>query len=81
LSTEIYFDSGTVDELWKAHNEIDRLLMQNPLAPVEAVVLKDRETIRPNRILRRGNPATKVGFVDRHFLSLLAGPEPKPFSH
>ena len=81
LSTEIYFDSGSVNELWTAHNEIDRLLMQNPLAPVQAVVLQERETIRPNRMLRRGNPATKVGFVDRHFLSLIAGPEPLPFTH
>ncbi len=81
LSTELFYDSGTVDELWKAHNQIDQLLINNPLAPAHAVVLKERETIRPNRMLRRGNPATKVGFVDRHFLSLITGPEPKPFTH
>ncbi len=80
LSTEIHYDSGTVDELWKAHNEIDQLLINNPSAPPYTVVLKDRETIRPNRILRRGNPAMKVGFVNRHFLSLIDGPTPKLFT-
>ncbi len=79
LSTEIYHDSGSVTELWNLHNDIDRALINNPLAPTHAVVLKERPAIRPNRILRRGNPATKVGFVDRHFLSLIEGPEPKPF--
>ncbi len=80
LSTEIYYDSGSVDELWKLHNEIDRSIINHPLALPHAVVLKERPTVRPNRMLRRGNPATKVGFVDRHFLTLIAGPEPKPFT-
>ena len=81
VSTEIQYDSGSVDALWKLHNDIDRTLINNPLAPAHAVALVDREVIRPNRILRRGNPATKVGFVDRHFLSLIAGPQPPPFQH
>ena len=81
LSTEIQYDSGSVDALWKLHNDIDRTIINNPLAPAHAVTLVDREVIRPNRILRRGNPATKVGFVDRHFLSLIAGPQPPPFTH
>ncbi len=81
LSTEIQFDSGSVDALWKLHNEIDRTLINNPLAPSYAVRLVDREVIRPNRILRRGNPATKVGFVERHFLSLMTGPKPPTFQH
>jgi mono/diheme cytochrome c family protein len=81
ISTELLYDSGSVDELWKAHNEIDRMLINNPAAPSYTVVLKDRGTIRPNRILRRGNPASKIGFVDRHFLSLIDGPSPKPFTH
>ena len=81
VSTEVLYDSGSVDEQWKQHNEIDRTIINNPAAPISAVILKDREPLRPNRILRRGNPATKVGFVDRHFLSLIAGPNPKPFSH
>ncbi len=79
LSTEIQYDSGTVDALWKLHNDIDGTLINNPLAPAHAVRLVDREVIRPNRILRRGNPATKVGFVDRHFLSLIAGSQPPRF--
>ena len=80
LSTEIYYDSGSVDQLWKLHNDIDRALINNPLAPAYAVTLVEREAIRPNRILRRGNPATKVGFIPRHFLSLIAGAEPTPFA-
>lgn len=80
LSTEIYYDSGSVNELWTLHNEIDRALINHPLAPAHAVTLVDREAIRPNRILRRGNPATKVGFIPRHFLSLISGTDPTPFT-
>ncbi len=81
VSTEGYFDSGTTNELWKLQNEVDRWLIQSPLAPAHAVTLVDRELMRPARIFRRGNPANRGPEVTRHFLSVVAGPNAAPFAH
>ncbi|WP_397570767.1 DUF1553 domain-containing protein [Schlesneria sp. T3-172] len=79
VSTEGYFDSGSVTELWRLQGEVDRWLIQSPLAPAHAVTLVDRELIRPARIFRRGNPANRGAEVQRHFVSVVAGSEPAPF--
>ena len=79
VSTEGYFDSGSVTELWKLQGDVDRWLIQSPLAPAHAVTLTDRELIRPSRIFRRGNPANRGPEVSRHFVSVVAGAEPTPF--
>jgi hypothetical protein len=80
VSTESFFDSGTCAALWKLQGEVDRWLIQSPQAPAYAVALVDRETIREPRIFRRGNPANKGEEVPRHFLTAIAGPDPKPFA-
>ncbi len=80
VSTEGYFDSGTCTELWKLQGEVDRWLIQSPLAPAHAVSLVDRELIRPSRIFRRGNPANRGPEVTRHFVSVIAGSKPVPFT-
>ena len=80
VSTELYFDSGSVTELWKLQGDVDRWLIQSPLAPVHAVSLVDRSLIRPSRVFRRGNPVNRGPEVTRHFLSVLAGQHPTPFS-
>ncbi len=81
VSTEGYFSSDVCTELWKLQGEVDRWLNQSPLAPAHAVRLVDRAQIRPARVFRRGNPKTRGGEVERHFLSVIAGPDPKPFQH
>lgn len=80
VSTEFYFDTATVTELWKLQGEVDRWLIESPLAPAHAVSLVDRELIRPARIFRRGNPANRGPEVTRHFVSVVAGPNPTPFT-
>ena len=80
VSTELYFDSGSVTELWKLRGEVDRWLIQSPLAPAHAVSLVDRNLIRPSRVFRRGNPVNRGPEVTRHFVSVLAGPEPASFT-
>ena len=80
VSTEFYFDTATVIELWKLQGEVDRWLIQSPLAPAHAVSLVDRELIRPARIFRRGNPANRGPEVTRHFVSVVAGLNPTPFT-
>ena len=42
--------------------------------------LFDRAEIREPRVLRRGNPADQGDQVPRHFLTAIAGPDPKPFA-
>ena len=79
-STESYFDTATLDGLWKLQGELDRQLIQSPLAPAHALSLVDRELIRQARIFRRGNPANRGPEVTRHFVSVVAGPNPTPFS-
>jgi len=79
VSTEGYFDSNVCTELWKLQGDVDRWLIQSPLAPPHAVRLVDRQLIRPSRVFRRGNPKTRGDEVGRHFLSVVAGPTPKPF--
>ena len=37
--------------------------------------------LREPRIFRRGNPANPGAEVSRHFLSVIAGPDGKPFTH
>ena len=80
VSTELYFDSGSVTELWKLQGEVDRWLIQSPMAPAYTVSLVDRVLIRPSRIFRRGNPVNRGPEVNRHFVSVLAGPQPTPFA-
>jgi len=79
VSTESYFDSGVCTELWKLQGEVDRWLINSPLAPAHATRLIDRALVRPSRIFRRGNPKTRGDEVDRHFVSVVAGPQPAEF--
>jgi hypothetical protein len=79
VSTELYFDSGTVNELWKLQNEVDRWLIQSPIAPAHSVALVDRAVMRPSVVFRRGNPANRGQEVPRHFVSVVAGPQPPAF--
>lgn len=81
VSTEGYFSSDVCTELWKLQGEVDRWLIQSPLSPPHAVRLVDRAQIRPARVFRRGNPKTRGDEVERHFLSVVAGPSPRPFQH
>ncbi|HEY1786208.1 MAG TPA: DUF1549 domain-containing protein, partial [Pirellulales bacterium] len=67
VSTESYFDSVALAELWPLQGEVDRWLLRSPLAPAYALSLVDRESRRPARIFRRGNPANRGPEVPRHF--------------
>ncbi len=80
VTTEWYFDSDTVNHLWKLQGDFDRWLIQAPDAPPFALAVLDRAEIREPRVLRRGNPANPGDPVSRHFLSAIAGPNPRPFA-
>jgi hypothetical protein len=79
VTTEYYFDTRRTEALWKLQGEVDRWLINSPLAPPFAVAVVDRETLIEPRVFRRGNPATRGETVPRRFLSLLS--EQPPFAH
>lgn len=79
VTTEWFFDSATVVQMWKLQGDVDRHLIQSPQAPPHAVMVMDREEIREPRIFRRGSPANKGDVVPRQFLRVVAGPDRKPF--
>ena len=80
VTTEWFFDSATVVQLWKLQGEVDRWLIGSDSAPPHAVWLDDRAEIREPRVFRRGNPANQGNEVSRHFLTAIAGPDPEPFT-
>ncbi|WP_435020780.1 PSD1 and planctomycete cytochrome C domain-containing protein [Tundrisphaera sp. TA3] len=80
VTTEWFFDSGTVVAMWKLQGEVDRWLIQSPKAPPYGVALVDRDEIREARIFKRGSPANRGDEVPRRFLQAIAGPDRKPFA-
>jgi hypothetical protein len=81
VGTEQFFDTPTIENLWKLQGEVDRWLVQSPEAPPYAVALVDRAWLTEPRVFRRGNPAAKGERVPRQFLKALSGPDRKPFEH
>ncbi|WP_165068597.1 PSD1 and planctomycete cytochrome C domain-containing protein [Paludisphaera rhizosphaerae] len=80
VSTEGYFDTGTIDAMWKLQGEVDRWLIQ-PQAPPFAVEVVDRADLREARVFRRGSPANQGETVPRRFLRAVAGSDAEPFDH
>jgi mono/diheme cytochrome c family protein len=80
VSTEGFFDTPTVENLWKLQGDVERWIVQSPAAPPYAVALVDRDELREPRLFRRGNPTNPGEEVPRRFLPAIAGPDPKPFS-
>lgn len=80
VSCEWYFDTDTINAMWKLQGEVDRWLIQSPVYAPHAVALRDREFIRPARIHRRGSSANLGPEVSRHFVSVIAGQNPKNFT-
>ncbi len=76
---EDHLDSATCTNLWKLQGNVDRWIIQSKQAIPFAVVLKDLPRPVEARIFRRGNPANKGEEVPRQMLSLISGPERKPF--
>lgn len=81
VTTEWFFDTGTVVKLWTLQGEVDRWLIQSPQAPPYAVAVVDRPELREPRIFKRGSAANRGDEVPRRFLLAIAGPDRKPFAN
>lgn len=77
--TETFFDSATVNELWKLQGDVDRWIINTADAPAFALTLMDRASPVEPRVLKRGDPLNKGADVPRQFLSLLSGDHRQPF--
>lgn len=78
IDCETFFDSGACTELWKLQGEVDRWIIQSKNEPF-ALTLQDISAPKQPRIFRRGDPLKLGRDVPRQFLSVLAGPQRRPF--
>jgi mono/diheme cytochrome c family protein len=60
--------------------KVAELDVSHPDAPPRAMALKDKDTPYEPYVFLRGNAGKRGPNVPRRFLSVLAGPEPKPFA-
>ena len=81
VHTEFFFDTTTINELWKLQGEVDRLIVNSPQNVPFALTLKDRTTPKDPQILIRGNLEKAGRVVPRQFLKLLSGEQRTPFQH
>jgi mono/diheme cytochrome c family protein len=72
-------DRATREQLTKLRKAVDQLKANSPAAPPRAMILRDVPSPGPVRVLVRGNPNNQGDVVSRQFLSILTGPERKPF--
>jgi hypothetical protein len=68
-------------KLGQLQKEVDELRIASDAAPPHAYILVDRPMQRNPRVFKRGKPEQKGEGVPRQFLSVLAGPNRKPFAH
>src|SRR5262249_38035557 len=73
-------DRAARNELQALQQKVDRLKATSPAAPARAMALVDAPQPVTPHVFLRGNPANPGPEVPRQFLSLLAGPNPKPFT-
>ncbi|VTR99230.1 PSD1 and planctomycete cytochrome C domain-containing protein [Tuwongella immobilis] len=72
VDAEQFFPSDVVTRLWQLQGNVDRFVMQSPMAPKFATILVDRPTPMTARIFRRGNPAMPTTEAPRRFLKAIS---------
>jgi hypothetical protein len=80
VNVETYFETGSVNELWKLENEIAKAIIGAPETVRAALTLADRQRPEAPRILLRGNPLNLGDAVPRQFLEILSGDQRQPFA-
>ncbi len=75
------FNTAQRNDLIKLRNALQDLKATDPAAPPQAMSLIDRPHFTPQPIFLRGNEAAPGPVVPAQFLSVLSGPDRKPFSH
>lgn len=78
--THLYMSRAAADLFGKLHTDLDKLAVQERAAPPRAMVVYDMPQREEQRILVRGNPGRFGDIAPRQFLSVVAGPERRPFT-
>ncbi len=73
-------DRPSQDTYKKLLNEVENYSKSGPAAPPRAHVMIDAEQLYEPAVFLRGNPNRESKHVPRAFLSVLTGPERKPFA-
>ena len=68
------------DRLRDLRKKVDAFKASNPAAPPRAMVLEDAKSIEGQHVFVRGNQGNQGEAVKPHFLSCIAGQDPKPFT-
>jgi mono/diheme cytochrome c family protein len=79
--TWAYMSRGEKDAFGGMRNELDVIAVKSPAAPPRAMVLVDSPEIHEPRIFIRGSAAQPGERVPRRFLRLVAGENPRAFTH
>jgi hypothetical protein len=72
VSTEAFFDTETINQLWKLQVEVDRWILNAQRPAPHALTLTDAEVPVEPRVFLRGNPAMQGDNVPRRFLEVLS---------
>ncbi len=80
VNVESFFDTETLNELWKLDNQIAQAIVSAPETVKAALILTDRSLPVEPRIFLRGNPLNRGERVPRQFLGILAGESRRAFS-
>lgn len=80
VNTETFFDTESINALWKLENGIAQAIVGAPPGVRAALTLADRQRPTEPRILLRGNPLNLGERVPRRLLGVLSGEEDAPFS-
>ena len=74
-----FFDTPVAQKLRALQRKIDELEATHPGAPLRAMAMVDSDSISEPVVFKRGNPGNHGPKVPRRQLTLVAGPEAKPF--
>jgi len=80
--TYYYMSRGEKDAYGGKRQELDRMTVQaGDAAEPRAMALQDADDLTDPRIFVRGNPSQPGERIPRRFLQVLAGDDPRPFTH
>jgi hypothetical protein len=77
---ERVFSVPEAQHLRALKRDADAFRATNPAAPARAMALEDAPRISEQHVFLRGNPANQGDLVKPHFLTILSGGDPKPFT-
>jgi len=80
VNTETFFDTDSINALWKLENGIAQAIVGAPPGVRVALTLTDRQRPSEPRVLLRGNSLNLGERVPRRLLSVLSGEDRPPFT-